>query len=546
MWAANLSHVEHGLRNNKRQRLSPLHWQRRPGGTGTAPGRSLTGALRRISLLPVRSPGKPGAVVSCRPSNGDRDRPSPRLPPSPNGEHPIGAREKEGAFVTAIRVPRAVRVRVSDAAGFWGLAGLLGLLMFAAGAPSPLYGVYAQRWHFSATTVTAVFAVYAIALLAALLVVGRLSDHVGRRRVILAAVAVEMAAMLCFIAADSAALLFAGRTLQGIATGGAIGALSAALVEVSAAAGRPVRVAAVVNSAAPTLGLAVGALGTSALVQYGPAPTHLIYWLLLGALVAGAVLVAVMGETGSHRPGALASLVPRAAVPRQARASFARTLPCLIAVWALGGFYLSLGPALAATLAASSNLLWGGTVIFLLTGTGAAVAILGRHSAERPSMLYGCIALFAGVAITLLAILTSTAVAFLAGSVVAGAGFGLAFLGAFRTLSALAQPAERAGMIAVIYIVSYLAFCIPVVAAGAAVTGAGLHDVALGYAAVVAGLAALGAAASLSRPAPAPASQAPPTPSQRRMMDLPPCPGSVPLCVHGDAAPGASVLAGRS
>jgi len=438
-----------------------------------------------------------------------------------------------------IEAPQPARAAVSDTVGFWGLAGLLGLLMFAAGAPSPLYGVYATRWHFSAITETVVFAVYAIGLLAALLVIGRLSDHVGRRRVILAAVAVEMAAMVCFIAADSAMLLFVGRMLQGVATGGAIGALSAALVEVSAGAGRSAAMAAVVNSAAPTAGIAAGALGTSVLVQYGPAPTRLVYWLLLAGLAAGAALVAAMRETGTRRPGALASLMPTAAVPRQARASFARALPCLIALWALGGFYLSLGPALAATLASSSNPLWGGVVIFLLTGSGAAAAILGRYSGERPAMLYGSIALFAGVAITLVAIATSTTTVLLAGSLVAGAGFGLAFLGAFRTLSALARPAERAGLIAVIYIVCYLAFSIPVVAAGVAVTNAGLHDVALGYAGIVAGLAAVGAAASLPGTGSAPASPASP---QRRLMDLPPCPGTVPLCLHGDAA----ALAGRS
>jgi hypothetical protein len=275
------------------------------------------------------------------------------------------------------------------------------------------------------------------------------------------------------------------------------------------------------------------------LVQYGPAPTRLVYWLLLVGLAVGATLVAAMRETGTRRPGALASLMPTAAVPRQARASFARALPCLIALWALGGFYLSLGPALAATLASSSNPLWGGVVIFLLTGSGAAAAILGRYSGERPAMLYGSIALVAGVAITLVAIATSTTAVLLAGSLVAGAGFGLAFLGAFRTLSALAQPAERAGLIAVIYIVCYLAFSIPVVAAGVAVTNAGLHGVALGYAGIVAGLAAIGAAASLPGTGSAPASPASP---QRRLMDLPPCPGTVPLCLHGDAA----ALAGRS
>lgn len=420
-----------------------------------------------------------------------------------------------------------------DAVGFWGLAGLLGLLMFASSAPSPLYGVYASRWHFSSATVTAVFAVYAVTLLAALLVVGRLSDHVGRRPVILAALVVEGAAMACFITADSTVLLYLGRVLQGLATGAAVGALSAALVELSVRAERPVAMAAVVNSAAPTLGVAAGALGTSALVQYGPAPTRLVYWLVLGGLVVGVAIVVALRETGARRPGGFASLVPKAGIPRSARGSFARAFPSLVAVWALGGFYLSLGPALAANLAASANLLWGGAVIFLLTGTGAAAAVLGRRSAERPAMLYGCLDLVAGVAITLGAVATQNVWALLVGSLIAGAGFGLAFLGAFRSLSALARPEERAGMITAIYIVSYLAFSVPVVAAGVAVANLGLHDVALGYAAVVAGLAALGVATSLPSPAKAPDRAI----SIRSAMDLPPCPGSVPLCITHHTTP---------
>jgi MFS family permease len=258
-------------------------------------------------------------------------------------------------------------------------------LIWRTAAPSPLYDIYAAQWHFSSAMLTVVFAVYAIALLATLLVAGRLSDHVGRRSVILASLVTEVAAMVFFIRADSTVLLCLARVLQGVATGGAIGALSAALVELSPG------LASVVNSAAPTVGLAAGALGTSLLVQYGPAPTRLIYWLLLAAFLAGAVLVAAMRETGQRRPGALRLLVPSAAVPRQARAAFVRVLPCMIALWALGGFYLSLGPALAATLVSSNSLLWGGLVIFLLTGSGAVATILCRGMAERPAMLGGCI-----------------------------------------------------------------------------------------------------------------------------------------------------------
>lgn len=435
-------------------------------------------------------------------------------------------------MTTTIQAPRVARRTASDALGFWGLAGLLGLLMFAASAPSPLYGIYAAHWHLSATTETAVFAVYAVALLAALLVVGRLSDHLGRRPVILAAVVVESAAMACFIAADSTALLFLARTLQGAATGAAIGALSAALVELSPGAGRSAQMAAMVNSAAPTIGLAVGALGTSALVQYGPIPTRLVYWLLLGGFAVGGMLVTAIREPGTRRPEALASLVPRPGVPQHARATFVRSVPCLVALWALGGFYLSLGPALAGALSSSRNLLWGGTIIFLLTGTGAVAAILGRKSGEQQAMCYGCINLALGVGITLGGIATTSVWALLFGSVVAGVGFGLAFLGVFRTLSALARPEERAGMITMIYVVSYLAFSVPVMLAGVAVTSVGLHRVAFWYAGIVALLAVVGAATSLPKVRSVRAA----VKTVRIGADLPPCPGTVPLCIHGDAA----------
>src|SRR5258707_14397765 len=90
------------------------------------------------------------------------------------------------------------RLKLSRAASFWLLATVFAFFLFAAGAPSPLYAVYAAHWHFSSITLTAIFGVYALALLAALLTTGRLSDHLGRRLVVL------LAGVLAFIAASSA------------------------------------------------------------------------------------------------------------------------------------------------------------------------------------------------------------------------------------------------------------------------------------------------------------------------------------------------------
>jgi MFS family permease len=427
-----------------------------------------------------------------------------------------------GPVVAAMRG----RVVLPRAAAFWLLAGVLALLLFAAGAPSPLYAVYAARWGFSATTLTAVFAVYAVALLATLLFLGSLSDYLGRRPVIIAALLIDVAAMALFLLADGVALLYAARVLQGVATGAATSALSAALIELQPDS--PAPLGPVVNSAAPTLGLAAGALGSSALVQYGPDPTRLIYWLLLAALILAAFGILAIPEPGARRAGALRSFRPRAGVPRQARGAFAIALPCLIALWALGGLYLSLGPSLAAQLLRSHNLLWGGLVIFMLAGTGGVASILRRSATPTNAMLTGCLTLLAGIGFTLTGIATTTAAVFLAGTVVAGFGFGLAFLGAFRTLSALAPPDERAALIATIYIVSYLAFSVPVVIAGIAATHTGLHDASIVYAAALAALVATASASLLIRRGSHPPSHIRAQPA----VDLPPGPCTVPPCVH--------------
>ena len=174
-------------------------------------------------------------------------------------------------------------------------------------------------------------------------------------------------------------------------------------------------------------------------------------------------------------------------------------LPCLIAVWMLSGFYLSLGPSLAAQVLRSPNLLWGGLVIFLLAGIGAAAPVVFRGVSGPAAMLAGCLALLAGAVVTLAAIETASAAAFLAGTAVAGAGFGTAMLGAFRTVTALAAPGQRAGLVAAYFIASYLAFSVPVVVAGVAITHFGLHRTALVYCAVIAVLAAVAAASLIFR-----------------------------------------------
>src|SRR3954468_10069816 len=145
---------------------------------------------------------------------------------------------------------------LSRSRAFWMLAATLGFVLFASSAPSPLYVVYQAQWHFSPLTLTSVFAVYVVALLGSLLVAGSLSDRVGRRPVLLGALAVQIGAMVLFGVAHDVDVLFAARIVQGLPPGVAPGAISAALIALQPAPRPPL--GALLSAAAPPLGLATG------------------------------------------------------------------------------------------------------------------------------------------------------------------------------------------------------------------------------------------------------------------------------------------------
>ena len=369
--------------------------------------------------------------------------------------------------------------RLSRPAAFGAITAIFVLFAAASSAPSPLYVVYQQQWGFSATTLTVVFAVYVLALIGSLVVVGALSDHVGRRPVLAAAIALEAVALVLFITAGDVTILLAARVAQGIATGAALTTLGATLVDLNPphAPGR----AGVVNGVAPVGGLALGALGCGALVQYAPAPTHLVFALLLLGMGLAGIVVARMPETSARRPGGLASLAPRLGVPARLRGDVYALVPILVASWALGGLYLSLGPSVAASIFGLTNHLIGGLVVTLLCGTGAVTAFALRAWPARRVLTTGAVLLTAGTALTLAGLEGHAVALAAAGTVLAGIGFGASALACFGTLARLAAPEERGELFSVAYVIAYLAFSLPAVLAGFASTYAGLHATALVY-----------------------------------------------------------------
>jgi predicted MFS family arabinose efflux permease len=395
--------------------------------------------------------------------------------------------------------------RLPDTVAFYLLASVILSFLAGSSAPTPLYAMYASAWDFSPITTTVVFGVYALAVLAALLTVGRLSDHVGRRPVLLAAIAVQAAVMVVYATASGVPQLIVARVVQGLSTGAAAGAVGAGLLDLNKIKGTTA------NAVAPVSGTAAGALGSGLVVQYLPEPTHLIYLILLAVLVIQGIGVLLMAETSSPRPGALASVRPQFAVPRLTRRPLLFAVPALVAVWSLAGFYGSLGPALVKVVSGSGSVVLGGLALFVLAAGGVAGVLLLKRLPPRGVMLSGGIGLLAGVGLTLAAVTAGSAALFFTATAVAGIGFGGGFQGAIRSVLPLAAPHQRAGVLSVVYVVSYLALGLPAVIAGfLAVHEGSVLVTAQQYGAAVMVLAALALAGAL-RPARQPAAEPMPT-----------------------------------
>ncbi|WP_198391663.1 MFS transporter [Burkholderia ubonensis] len=345
----------------------------------------------------------------------------------------------------------------------------------ASSVPTPLYRLYQAQWHFSPMLLTLIFGVYALSLLSALIVAGALSDYIGRRPVISAALVLEMGAMGLFLAAAGPGWLIAARVLQGVATGLATASVAAALIDLDRERG------AFTNGLAPMGGMSLGVLGSTALAQLAPAPLHLAFVLLLALFAFQLLQTWRTPETAGGRPGALMSLRPSISVPPAARAELLAITPINIAVWALGGFYLSLMPSLIGKVTGAASVWFGGLSVAALTLSGGAAVLVVRLRKPLPVLIVGALALLIGIPAILAGADLGVTAILLVGSVIAGVGFGAGFLGAVRSVMPLAQPHERAGLMAAFYVESYLANSLPAMLAGYMTPRLGLLKVANVY-----------------------------------------------------------------
>lgn len=363
---------------------------------------------------------------------------------------------------------------------------IVGFLMntICAGAPSPFYPVLQVQIGFSPLGLTAIFAVYALSLLATLLVLGSLSDHLGRRPILSIGFVLLSASALWFETADTVSGLVGARMVQGIAAGLLLSTLSATLVDLEPPTMSGA--AQVSNSVLPFAGLGLGTLIAGIALDNFDEPRLDIFGGLigLGSLVL-ALAVWTVRETAPLHGVTFEALRPRFGLPSSAKGAFWRAAPALVASWATGGLYLSLGSPIVAQIFGLATSSAQGAVLAYFTGIGALACFVARRYSARPVMLFGTAALGLGTALTLVSIAVINLPMYLLSLISVGAGFGTCFLAVIRSVVPLAAPGERSQLFSTLYTVSYLAFSVPAIAAGLMVTKFGLANATLAYGAAI-------------------------------------------------------------
>ncbi len=388
-------------------------------------------------------------------------------------------------------------------ASFWVSAGVVAHTLWTSAAPAVTYRLYAEEWHLTHATTTAIFAIYPIVVVAVLVGFGDVSDHIGRRATMLLGLGASLIGVLFFALAPDVAWLFAGRVFMGVGVGLTAAPSTAAMVEF-AAPGKS-KFASSMATAAQAVGFAASLLIGGALVEYAPFPTRLSFWVLLAFLavlfVASWFLprLAIATAPGRWRPKA-------PIIPPGLRGTFAVAGIAVMTAYTHGALLLSLGAQVAHDLVGSNNALVNGAALSLFAILSGATGIAAKPLPRRGAIMIGALASAAGMALFALAVARHQLPLFLAATATSGAGYSLLLLGGLQIVNAAAPAHHRAGVLSALYLLAYLLMGTVALLLGAAATAWGLGLAAdLGAAAIaMLSLATLVFAALIGRLAPDP------------------------------------------
>ncbi|MCJ1696037.1 MFS transporter [Rathayibacter caricis] len=383
--------------------------------------------------------------------------------------------------------PASRRPELPHGPGFWVIAAAFLAVMAFSTVPTPLYAIYQARDGFPAFVVTVVFAAYAVGVVASLFLAGHVSDWLGRRRILLASILVEVLAAIVFLLWPEVPGLLIARLLTGLGVGALTATATAHLSELRAVArpeegpGTSRAVSTLVNMG----GLALGPLVGGVLAVTVDRPLVVPYEVFLVLLVVLGLGVALVPETVERREVLPAYRPQRLAVPAESRGAFLSAAVGAFAGFAVFGLFTSLAPTFLAGRFGETSHLVAGAVSFGVFAAGAVAQLLSARLAARRALLLSAAALAVGLVLVAVGAVTAVLWPFVAGGVLAGAGVGLLFRLSLAVAGSLASDAARGEVLAGMFLAAYLGLAVPVLAIGAALALLPAVPVLLGFVAVV-------------------------------------------------------------
>jgi len=381
------------------------------------------------------------------------------------------------------RMPSGGRFVLGRQASLLVSAGVVGHTLWTSAAPALTYGLYAQEWHLTHTVIAGIFAIYPITVVVMLLGFGGISDQIGRRATMLAGLLASLVGALLFAVAPDVWWVFAGRALMGIGVGLVASPSTAAILEFTSP--ERARSAASVTMGAQAIGFATALLLGGALTEYGPWPTRLCFWILALFLI---VLLIGTWLLPRHTPGSgggdWRSKMP--SVPRHLRRVFAVSSTAMVAAYTFGVLVLSLGGQVERDLIGSPNAFLNSAVLSLFPVVMGVIGIVARPLSPRLALIVGTLISCAGMVLLILAVSLRDLVIYLLATAAAGGAYSLLFVGGLQMVNAAAPERHRGGILAALYLLSYLSMGALALVLGAIATARGLGPaVDLGAAAII-------------------------------------------------------------
>lgn len=346
-------------------------------------------------------------------------------------------------------------------------------------APIPLFNTYRAQDGLTNADISMTVVAYSVGTVAALLVLGRLSNHLGRRPTAFVTLALLLLGCLLLLDVHDVGTLVTARLLTGVGVGMASSGLTSYLVD--AAPTKPAWMASVAASQAPMFGLALGAIGSGASVQFGPRPRDLIYLIAVGLLLVSAALIVISPETAAHTPGAWRSLRPKIQVPAHTRHLLPVAAAIFVVTWSTGAFYQAFVPALIADQLHTHSPLILGLVFSAYMAPSVLGAPLGGRFETAAAQRIGMITFGTGMVGIVAAIATDTLTLFVAASIVGGVGQGIAISSAIRGLLHGSVLSDRAPIFATVYVLDYCGAAIISLVAGQLSNTFSLPQIAFAY-----------------------------------------------------------------